>query len=77
MPFNAMTFLPFLPVTISVNHQKDKNHKAGDHENDNDGLVPPYFANKIGIIRIHSANLHLFVEFETPDQRPVAFPPER
>jgi hypothetical protein len=60
VPFKAMTFLPFLPVTIGVNNQKDKNDKAGDNENDNDGLVPPRIAYKIGIIRIHFANLHRF-----------------
>ncbi len=72
-----MPFLPFLPVTVCVNNQKDKNNKAGDHEKDNDGLVSPCIACKVGKIRIHFANLHLFVEFETHDQGPVAFPPEK
>ena len=61
MPFNAMTFLPLFPMTVSVNHQKDKNDKAGNHENDNDGLVTPRIAHKIGKVRIHSANLHCFL----------------
>jgi hypothetical protein len=48
-----MPVLPFFPVTISVNHQKGKNHKAGNDENDNNGLMTPQIADKIGNIRIH------------------------
>ena len=57
-PLDPMPVLPLFPVTIRVNHQQDKNQKAGHHENDDDGLVTPRFAHKIGKIRIHVRSLH-------------------
>jgi hypothetical protein len=61
-------------MAISVNDQRDKNNEAGDSENDDDGLVTPHPAYKIGNVRTHIFPTYtIFIEYETHDQAPVIF----
>ena len=40
-------FLSFFAVAMSVNHRKDKYNKSADQQHNEDGLIPPDFAEKL------------------------------
>ncbi|MGA2789022.1 MAG: hypothetical protein ABSF60_15995 [Verrucomicrobiota bacterium] len=57
----GLASLLFFPMTMSVNDQQDKNNKAGDSKNDDDGLATPNLAYKIGNVRTHVLQLTPFL----------------
>jgi hypothetical protein len=54
MPF----FLIFFAVTMGVNHGENENRQPGNQQNDDDGFIPPDFADKFGQIGIHAKRHH-------------------
>ena len=55
MMFGPMPLLvSFFAVTMGVNHRKDKDNQAANHEDDDDRFILPYIADKFGQIRIHA-----------------------
>jgi hypothetical protein len=55
MMFGPMPLLvSFFAVTMGVNHRKDKDNQATNHEDDDDRFILPYIADKFGHIRIHA-----------------------
>ena len=53
--FSLMPFLMFLfAVTMGINHKKAENYDKNDEKDDDERLVPPYFADKSGRIVIHT-----------------------
>jgi hypothetical protein len=50
--------LSFFAVTMGVNYGEDKNYKPAGQQNNEDGLIPPDFADKLGQIGIHAARDH-------------------
>jgi hypothetical protein len=55
MMFDPMPLLvSFFAVTMGVNHRKDKDNQATNHQDDDDRFILPYIADKFGHIRIHA-----------------------
>jgi len=55
MMFDPMPLLvSFFTVTMGVNHRKDKDNQAANHEDDDDRFILPYITDKFGHIRIHA-----------------------
>jgi hypothetical protein len=51
VPMPLLVF--FFAVTMGVNHQKRKDDCAANRQNDDDGLISPYLADKVGHVWIH------------------------
>jgi hypothetical protein len=52
VPMPLLAF--FFAVAVGINHHQPENYHTADRQNDDDWLILPYLADKLGYVRIHA-----------------------